>query len=132
MNTDLKIDQIGVVTADMDRIVDFFKEKFGIDFVIFETEQKKGKIRIGLTNLGDVQLELIQVVEGETIHADFLRRKGEGLHHIGFFVKDLDEKVRMAREKGMEVVEQGEIAGVRYAYLDTEKDIGITLEFIEV
>ncbi len=129
---DLKIDQIGVVTNNLDRIADYFREKFGVDFVSFETTQKNAKIKIALTNLGDVQLELIQVLEGETIHTDFLKRKGEGLHHIGFFVKDLDEKLRIAEEKGMKVVEQGEIVGVRYAYLDTEKDIGITLEFIQV
>ncbi|MEM4541011.1 MAG: VOC family protein, partial [Archaeoglobaceae archaeon] len=105
--------------------------KFGVDFVIFETQQQKGRLKIALTNLGEVQLELIQVLEGETIHAEFLKRKGEGLHHIGFFVKNLDEKLRITKENGMEVVEQGEIAGVRYAYLDTEKDIGLTLEFIE-
>ncbi|WP_456469444.1 VOC family protein [Archaeoglobus sp.] len=128
---DLKIDQIGVVTNNLDRIADYFREKFGVDFVSFETTQKNAKIKIALTNLGDVQLELIQVLEGETIHTDFLKRKGEGLHHIGFFVKDLDEKLRIAEEKGMKVVEQGEIVGVRYAYLDTEKDIGITLEFIQ-
>jgi len=128
----LKIDQIGVVTDNLDRLAEYFKENFGVDFAIFETEQEGGKLKIGLTNLGEVQLELIQVVEGETIHADFLRRKGGGLHHIGFFVKDLDEKLRIAREKGINVVERGEIAGVRYAYLDTEKDVGITLEFIQV
>lgn len=127
----LKIDQIGVVTEDMDKLVRFFRDKFGIDFVIFETQQEKGKLKIALTNLGEVQLELIQVLEGETIHAKFLKEKGEGLHHIGFFVKNLDEKLRIAKENGMEVVEQGEIAGVRYAYLDTEKEIGLTLEFIE-
>ncbi|MEM0301994.1 MAG: VOC family protein [Archaeoglobaceae archaeon] len=128
---DLRIDQIGVVTRDIDKLTRFFREKFGVDFVIFETQQQKGRLKIALTNLGEVQLELIQVLEGETIHAEFLKRKGEGLHHIGFFVKNLDEKLRIAKENGMEVVEQGEIAGVRYAYLDTEKDIGLTLEFIE-
>jgi len=70
-------------------------------------------------------------LEGQTIHAKFLKEKGGGLHHIGFFVRDLDEKLRIAEERGMKVIESGEIAGVRYAYLDTEKDIGITLEFIE-
>ncbi|MEM0215147.1 MAG: VOC family protein [Archaeoglobaceae archaeon] len=128
---DLRIDQIGVVTRDIDKLTRFFREKFGVDFVIFETQQQKGRLKIALTNLGEVQLELIQVLEGETIHAEFLKRKGEGLHHIGFFVKNLDEKLRITKENGMEVVEQGEIAGVRYAYLDTEKDIGLTLEFIE-
>ncbi|MEM1577103.1 MAG: VOC family protein [Archaeoglobaceae archaeon] len=128
---DLRIDQIGVVTRDIDKLTRFFREKFGVDFVIFETQQQKGRLKIALTNLGEVQLELIQVLEGETIHAEFLKRKGEGLHHIGFFVKNLDEKLRIAKENGMEVVEQGEIAGVRYAYLDTEKDIGLTLELIE-
>lgn len=50
------------------------------------------------------------------------------IDQIGVVTKDIDKMVRFFREK---FVEQGEIAGVRYAYLDTEKDIGLTLEFIE-
>ncbi|MEM4540035.1 MAG: VOC family protein, partial [Archaeoglobaceae archaeon] len=64
---DLRIDQIGVVTRDIDKLTRFFREKFGVDFVIFETQQQKGRLKIALTNLGEVQLELIQVLEGETI-----------------------------------------------------------------
>jgi methylmalonyl-CoA/ethylmalonyl-CoA epimerase len=127
----LRIDQIGIVTENIEKLIRYFKERFGLEFIVFETQQERGKLKIALTNLGEVQLELIQVLEGQTIHAKFLKEKGGGLHHIGFFVRDLDEKLRIAEERGMRVIESGEIAGVRYAYLDTEKDIGITLEFIE-
>ena len=127
----LRIEQIGIVTENIEKLIRYFKERFGLEFIVFETQQERGKLKIALTNLGEVQLELIQVLEGQTIHAKFLKEKGGGLHHIGFFVRDLDEKLRIAEERGMRLIESGEIAGVRYAYLDTEKDIGITLEFIE-
>jgi len=41
---------------------------------------------------------LIELKDGKTIHEPFLREKGEGLHHIGFLVKNLEEgKERLKR-----------------------------------
>ena len=40
--------------------------------------------------MGSVELELIQVLEGAELHAEFLRTKGEGLHHIGIRIDDFD------------------------------------------
>jgi catechol 2,3-dioxygenase-like lactoylglutathione lyase family enzyme len=79
-----------------------------------------------------VQLELIQVLEGENVHTKFLREKGEGLHHIGFFVKNLEEELAALKNEGIEVLWRGEALGVtKFAYLDTEKTLGIILELIQ-
>ena len=44
--------------------------------------------------LGDIQIELIQPIQGPGIYWEFLNNKGEGIHHIKEYVKDEDmEKV---------------------------------------
>jgi len=127
-----KVDQIGIVVRDFEKTSKFLTEKFGIGpFPSIEAEHGSAKLKIGLLHLGGVQIELIQVLEGESIHSRFLRERGEGLHHLGFFVKNLDEALKVMEERGVKVAEGGEILGVKYAYLDTEKEIGITLELIQ-
>ncbi len=128
-----KVDQIGVVVRDLERTAKFLEEKFGIGpFAVIDYDHPTAKIKIGLAFLENLQLELIEVVEGESIHSKFLERSGEGIHHIGFFVKDVEEAKRWAEENGMKVAEEGDVAGVRYAYLDTEDQAGLTIEFIQV
>jgi hypothetical protein len=47
---------------------------------------------------------LVQVLEGETVHTEFLREKGEGLQHVAFLVRNLDEKLGELAKSGIEPV----------------------------
>ena len=40
------------------------------------------EFRIAITHVGDMEIELIQPVSGPMIYEDYIRRRGEGLHHI--------------------------------------------------
>jgi len=83
-----KVDQIGIVVKDIETTMKFYEKMFGIEpFPTVESYVNSAKLKIGLFQLGEVQIELIQVVEGESIHSRFLEEKGEGLHHLGFFVR---------------------------------------------
>ncbi len=125
---DYKIHQLGVVVKDMDKTVAFL-EKLGIGpFPTIETEVPSGKIKIGIFQQGDLQIELIQPLEGNTPHAKFLKEKGEGLHHVSYHVKDIEKELKKLEKIGVKVLERGEIFGVKYAYLDTQKQCGFILE----
>ncbi len=127
-----EVSQIGIVVKDFERTSKVL-EKLGIGpFSSIEIPHVSAKLKIGLVNLGGVQLELIQVVEGESIHSRFIKERGEGLHHLGFFVKDIDSALKSLEKKGFRASEGGEAFGVKYVYLDTEKELGFYLELIQV
>jgi len=128
-----KVDQIGIVVKDVGKSMKFYEKLLGreplppVEFVT-----GNAKIRIVFFQVGEVQLELIQVLEGETIHSKFLKERGEGLHHLGFFVKDLEKELIALKREGIEVLWRSEALGVtRFAYLDTEATLGILLELIQ-
>lgn len=75
---------------------------------------------VSLAYAGDLQLELIQPVVGESIYTELLERSGPGLHHVCFETDDLDAAVARAEEAGLEVVQQGVMAGglMSFAYVD--------------
>jgi len=96
--------QIGVVVADLDAAIKHLEKIFGIGpFRIIDwppegrdnierfyyTEPGNFTARMAFTELGPVELELIQPKEGESIWADFLREKGGGIHHIRFNVDEI-------------------------------------------
>jgi Glyoxalase/Bleomycin resistance protein/Dioxygenase superfamily len=70
---------------------------------------------ISLAYVGDLQLELIQPVSGESIYTEFLADQGPGLHHACWEVDDLE-----AALAGTEPVQAGEMADgeIRFAYVE--------------
>jgi methylmalonyl-CoA/ethylmalonyl-CoA epimerase len=135
-----EVGQIGVVVEDLDRAVAFYETVFGLGpFRIQEAEapnvwdrgeEKRIKARLGFAMLGQVELELIHILEGDSLHLEFLREHGEGLHHLGFKVKDFQAKLEQAKAMGFEVLQMGPF-GRFYAYLDTRRCGGVIVELIE-
>jgi hypothetical protein len=84
--------------------------------------------RLSLAMVGGVQWELIQPLDDESIYARFLAEKGEGVHHIGVASPSFDGTIAELEGKDHEVIFGGEYRGVRFAYLSTDRDLGVVTE----
>ena len=61
----------------------------------------------------EVEVELIEIVEGRCFHSEFADTIGEGLHHVGYMVDDVLGLTKKLVDQGAEVVmDQG--AGCQY------------------
>ncbi len=80
-----------------------------------------------------VQLELIEPDEGPSTWREYLDTHGEGIHHIAFFVKDMDKVIEDCIKEGMTVVQQGNYddASGRYTYLDGNEQYKCVIELLE-
>lgn len=81
------------------------------------------------------QLELIQPLDGASIHQDFLDTHGEGLQHLGVLVESVPRTVEQMAGAGYEVTQSGSGFGAEgdgiYAYFGTEAELGVSLEAVE-
>jgi len=85
---------------------------------------------ISLSYLGDMQVELITPVSGESIYSEFLRESGAGLHHVCVEVPTPGLFDASVLEAGATVVQQGEMpGGLRFAYL---ADPGAGTSYVEI
>ncbi len=134
--------QIGIVVKNIDETVKYYQESFGIGpFEVFEVKytdatyygEKAGyRGKRAFAKIGPITIELIELIEGKTIHEAFLKEKGEGLHHIGFEVKDLKEGVAKAEKLGFKVTQGWQREdGLGFAYLDSDKIGGVVFEMIQ-
>jgi hypothetical protein len=97
--------------------------RFGPDTCTYRGAPADFTAHISMSYVGEMQLEVIQPVTGESIYSEFLSRTGGGLHHLCWEVDDLDAALAEASglgEAGIEVVQTGDMAGgsIKFAYLD--------------
>lgn len=80
-----------------------------------------------------IQIELIQPNGVKSTWQDFLDEHGEGVHHIAFNVKGMDEKIAACEAAGMKCVQRGKYGGGNgeYAYMDANADLKCFLELLE-
>jgi len=137
-----KIFQVGIVVKSVDETVKFYQEVFGIGpFKIMEVNYPnatyfgkvagyRGKRAFG--TLGPITFELIELIDGKTIHETFLKEKGEGLNHLGFEVEDLKKAMEDAQKQGLKVIQSFRREdGSGFAYLDSDKVGGVVFEMIQ-
>lgn len=136
----LKINQLGYVYKDIKKKAKILEEKLGLPkFAYLENKPTKYNYRgkettvqtmIGFSRSLNVQVELIQLINGECIFKEFIDSGREGLHHFGIFVDDVDTIVKEYTDRGYSIVHEGITAGVqKVAYIDTYEDFGVYIEF---
>lgn len=146
-----RVRQIGIVVESLPKAVEYYSNAFGIGPWFrskFTGEEHylagKRQIRFGLdiamAFAGNVQYEIIQHKGGDrNIYCDHLDTHGEGVHHLGFYVNDFDKRLAGLTERGVGVLQSGELSSggsaggsvTKYAYLDTAAIGGVILEIIE-
>jgi len=141
------IAQIALVVKDLEKTVEQYYETFGIGPWHFYTYGKplvrhmsrngcptEYKMRVALSYLGPLRIELIEQLEGDTVYKDFIEKHGYGVHHVGVLVDDMENALDRARTAGFQMTMDGVGFGAdgdgHYAYLDTERSIGMTIELI--
>ena len=137
------VQQVSIVVEDMDRAVEYYTSTFGIgsfrvmdidlEDVLLRGKPISTKIKVAFAKSGPLQVELIQPVQGKNIYTEFLENKGEGLHHLGFQVDDLDAMLAELAEEGIEPVfyKAYPHRGTVFAYLNSDKIGGVIFELIE-
>ena len=136
------IDQVAYVVDDLDRSIGVYAALFGSfevgDFPLqgcdFRGESVDCCLRLAVCKTGPVEIELIQVMEGETPHTEHLRTHGEGLHHVRFRVDDLDRKLTELNRAGFQTVFHKRLAPkIAFAYLEAPTELGgSVIELLEL
>jgi hypothetical protein len=88
------------------------------------------KPRLYMVQVGKVEWEPIQPDESANIHREYLDEKGEGLHHLGFFMGgELFDETEKLVGKGVPKDQYGYGPSDAFTYFAPVH--GVTLEFIK-
>jgi methylmalonyl-CoA epimerase len=128
-----KIEHIAVAVEDLDAAIAHYREVWGIEAVGRERVEDQGVEEVMLP-VGDSFVQLLGATGPDTIVARFLKRRGEGLHHIAYEVDDLDGTLTALKERGVRLIDEAPRQGARdqlVAFVDPKSNHGLLVELIQ-
>jgi hypothetical protein len=139
-----EISQIAVVVRDLKKALENYWNTLGIgpwNIYTFAppalTEPMiRGKpvpysMRLALAEVGPLQYELIEPLEGPSIYKEFLASKGEGLHHFQSTSYEVSDMLAEFKKLGIDVLMSGKFGGGEFYYMDTEPILGTIYEIVK-
>lgn len=87
-----KIEHIGIAVKNLDVSNKLFARLLGTLHYKIEAVESEG-VRTSFFKVGDVKIELLEATRVDSPIARFIEKRGEGIHHIAFDVKDAQETV---------------------------------------
>ncbi len=136
--------QIGIVVKDVEKAARDFAAFFGIPVpgwtwtdpvekarTSYRGKPSAARARLAFMKFGGLDVELIEPDKEPSTWREFLDARGEGIHHVAFFVQGMKDRVAELEGKGFPLVQNGEYTGGRYAYIDTVKTLKTVVELLE-
>lgn len=126
-----EIDHVAIAVENLEEAVETFTDTAGTEHVwTFESEE--WQYRTAYMLAGVDMFTFLTPTSDESFVADYLERRGPGLHHMGVSVENLDSAVEAFTAAGGEVVMTDTIPDARdEATLHPQSWFGVHLQLIE-
>src|SRR5207244_4787399 len=99
------IDHVGIAVSDLDEAVASYERLLGVVPAHRERVEEQGVEEV-LFAVGTSYIQLLGALGPDTPVGKFLQRRGEGVHHIGYRVGNLDEALELLRDAGVPLVDE--------------------------
>ncbi len=133
MTEDLSLDHIGIAVHSIEEALRSYQGAMGLKMEASVTVEEQ-KVRVAMLPVGESRIELLEATDPNSPIRRFLAKRGEGVHHICFKVKDLNRKLTDFREAGLQTLQDASgigYQGRKIAFLHPRSTHGVLIELVE-
>ena len=122
-----QIDRIAITVRDAQKAIDFFSDLLGIRFD--ELVGHEGlNVRAAYSSFG---LEITEPTAADSVAERFLQKRGEGVFAVVIKVTNMDEAVKIFKEKGIRFAGELQAGGLREVAFHPKDTYGVEIVLAE-
>jgi methylmalonyl-CoA/ethylmalonyl-CoA epimerase len=125
-----KIEHIGIAVRSLANSVPVYEKLLNCQCYKTELVESEG-VNTAFFKVADSKVELLEDIHPEGVISKFLNSKGEGIHHIAFFVEDLEAEIKRLEGEGFEFINKAPRPGAdnkMICFLHPKSTKGILIE----
>jgi len=127
------IEHIGIAVSNLEASIDFYEKVFDLKCYNIE-EVTEQKVRTAFFMVGQTKIELLESTDPQGPIGKFIDKRGEGIHHIAFAVKDIKKQLKHAEDQGVMLIDTTPRKGAErldIAFLHPKSTSGVLIEICE-
>jgi methylmalonyl-CoA/ethylmalonyl-CoA epimerase len=105
-----RIDHVGIACRDLEAKIAFYSSTFGLAVVSIEVNQSQGvreaMLEVSDSPAGSSYVQLLEPLGPDTPVGRFLTRRGEGVHHVGYGVPDIEAALTAIGATGVRLIDE--------------------------
>ena len=127
------IEHIGIAVKNLEESIQYWEKVFGLKCYAVE-EVKDQKVKTAFFMVGQTKIELLESTDPEGSIGKFIEKKGEGIHHMAFAVKDLENALAETEANGIQLIDKlprKGAEGLHIGFLHPKSTFGVLTELCE-
>lgn len=127
------IEHIGIAVKDLQAAMDYYERVFGLTCYRIE-EVADQKVKTAFFQVGQTKIELLESTEAGGPIANFIEKRGEGMHHMAFAVEGIETALSEAKEQGLRLIDEQPRPGaeeMQIAFIHPRSTFGTLTELCE-
>ncbi|MDQ1001614.1 methylmalonyl-CoA/ethylmalonyl-CoA epimerase [Neobacillus niacini] len=128
-----KVDHIGIAVRSLETTLPFYTDVLKLPLLGIE-EVESQMVRVAFLKAGETKLELLEPTTKESPIAQFIEKRGEGIHHIALGVNSIEERIMEMKEKGIRMIDEEPrigAGGAHIAFMHPKSATGVLVELCE-
>jgi methylmalonyl-CoA/ethylmalonyl-CoA epimerase len=105
-----RIDHVGIACHDLAARIAFYESAFGLAVVSVEVNESQGvreaMLQVTGSPAGNSYVQLLEPLGPDTPVGRFLARRGEGVHHVGYGVADINAALAAIGAAGVRLIDE--------------------------
>lgn len=98
-----KLEHIGIAVKNLEESNKLFARLLGREHYKIEEVESEG-VRTSFFRIGNVKIELLEATRPDSPIAKFIEKRGEGIHHIAFETKNVNEDLKRYQNDGFALI----------------------------
>ncbi|MDO9039101.1 MAG: methylmalonyl-CoA epimerase [Lutibacter sp.] len=125
-----QIEHIGIAVNSLEESIKYYEEVLGLKCYAIE-EVVDQKVKTAFFLVGNTKIELLESTSPDGPIGKFIAKKGQGIHHIAFAVDNANEALKLAEQRGAELVDKESrkgAEGLNIGFLHPKSTHGVLTE----
>ena len=129
----MNLAHIGIAVKSLEVSAPVFEKIFNVKASEIEFV-KEQKVNVRKLHLDNCDIELLEGTADDSSISKFIEKRGEGIHHISFGVRGIQESLDKLKSEGIKLINETPRTGadeMLVAFLHPKSTNGVLVEFTE-